>query len=200
LKFFVPCVKRSPSPGNSSSSSYRRIRGIIQAERQHELSDKEKITCDETFWRLKWIKESPNSVHFDGITVEKTELGGRKDDFKVVGLLGEGAIGRVLLANKKSTGGHISREEVLALEFVPNKRVKEVKVAVFLRAFGHPFLVQLLTYFKTTESLCYVMQYMGGATVHSLCARRKRCNEDSTILCCRNYFGCRLSAQVRHCA
>ena len=148
---------------------------------------------------MKWIKESPNGAYFDGITVEKTELGGRKEDIKVVGLLGEGALGRILLANKRSTGGHVSKEEVLALKFVPNKRV-EVDMAVFLRVVGHQFLVQLLTYFKTTESLCYVMQYMGGATVHSLCARRKRCNEDSTILCCRNYFGCRLSAQVRHCA
>ena len=94
----------------------------------------------------------------------------------------------VILANKKSTGGHISREEVLAFKFVPKKRVKEVEMAVFLRVVGHPFLVQLLTNFKTNESLCYVMQYMGGGTVHSLRARRKRCNEDSTILCCKNYF------------
>ena len=190
LKCFVPCVRRrtrSPSQENSNSStqenSIRQIRHqcevILQAERQHEHSDKQKLTRNqETFWTLKRTKESPHSVYFDGITFENTEQGGQTEDFKVFGILGKGAFGRVLLAKKRSTGVHSSNKEVLALKFVQNKRVKEVEKEVFLRAVGHPFLVQLHTCFQTNKSLCYVMEYMGGGTLHSLCARRNRRNED----------------------
>jgi hypothetical protein len=31
---------------------------------------------------LKWTAESPHSTHFEGITFEKTEQGGRIEDFK----------------------------------------------------------------------------------------------------------------------
>jgi serine/threonine protein kinase len=105
----------------------------------------------ETFWRLKWTNESPHSAHFDGITFEKTEQGGRRGIFNVFGHLAEGAFGRVLLAKKKSTVGHCSSEEVLAVKFVSNKLVSEVEKEVLLRAVGHPLLVQLLTYFQAKE-------------------------------------------------
>ena len=195
LKCFVPSIRRrtrNPSPENSSSSTqenckettHRRIRNqykaLIQAERQNEQMDIQNITRNQKiFWTLKWTKESPHSVYFDGITFEKTERGGRRVDFKVFGLLGKGAFCSVLLAKKKSTVGHSSSEEVFALKFVPNKLVSEVEKEVFLRAVGHPFLVQLLTYFQTNESLCYVMEYMEGGTLRSLCDRLKGFSEDT---------------------
>ena len=195
LKCLVPCMrrrKRSPTPESSSNTqenktlknckdTTRRVIGdqykaLIRAEREHELIDIQKMTRDEeTFWTLKWTKESPHSEYFDGLTFEETEWGGRREDFKVFGLLGEGRFGSIVLAKKKSTGG---REEVLALKFVPNKLVSDVEKDVLFRAVGHPFLVQLLAYFQTKRSLCYVMEYIEGDTLSSLLRRRKRFNED----------------------
>jgi serine/threonine protein kinase len=131
---------------------------------------------ENTFWKLKWTKESPHTAYFDGVTFEKPGRGGRRKDFKVFGLLGEGAFGRVLLAKKKSTGGHSSSEEVLALKFVPNKRVSDFEKEVLFRVVGHPFMVQLLTFFQTNESLCYVMEYIEGGNLRSLCSRLKKFN------------------------
>jgi serine/threonine protein kinase len=66
--------------------------------------------------------------------------------------LERGAFGKVVLAKKKSTGSHNSSEEVFALKFIPNKHVSGVEKEVFLRAVGHPFLVQLHAYFRTRVS------------------------------------------------
>jgi len=56
--------------------------------------------------------------------------------------------------------------------------VSAIEKEVLFRAVGHPFLVQLLTYFQTKESLWYVMEYVEGGTLRSFLSRRKRFNED----------------------
>jgi len=117
------------------------------------------IRDEETFWRLKWTKESPHTEYSDGVTFEETEGGGRREDFKVFALIAEGGFGSVVLAKKKSTGGSTCSEELLALKFVPNKDVFEDEKEVLFRAVGLPFLVQLLAYVQTKRSLCYVMEY-----------------------------------------
>ena len=198
LKCIVPCIRRSsrsPTPESGSNTqenktlenckdtTHRRIgdqyEALIRAERQHELIDIQKMTRDEdTFWRLKWTKESPHSEYFDGVTFEETERGGRREDFKVLGILGEGKFGSVVLAKKKSTGGRSCSEEMLALKFVSNKLVSEIEKDVFFRAVGHPFLVQLQAYFQTRRSMCYVMEYIEGGTLSSLLRSRKRFHED----------------------
>jgi len=92
--------------------------------------------------------------------------------------LGAGSFGQVKLAKKKSTGGHCSSEEVFALKIVPNELVCEVEKQVLVRVVGHPFLVQLHTYFQDGESFCYVMEYCEGGTLHSLMTRLQRFHED----------------------
>jgi len=194
----VPCIKRrsrSPIPESGSNTqenktlknckdtTHRRIgdqyEALIRAEREHELIEIQKMTRDEdTFWTLKWTKESPNSKYSDGVTFEETERGGRREDFKVFGLLGAGGFGRVVLAKKKSTDGSSCSKELLALKFVPNKLVYKVEREVLFRAVGHPFLVQLLAYFQTKRSLCYVMEYAEGGTLFSLLLSRERFTED----------------------
>ena len=197
LKCFVPCIRRrsrSPSPESSISTqenyppenckekTHRWIGdqydALIQAQRQQELTNIQKITRNKkTFWKLTWTKESPDSVYFDGITFERR---GRREDFKVFGLLGNGGFGSVMQAKKKSTGDHSSSEEVVALKIVPNEKVTKAEKEVFFRAVGHPFLVQLLTYFQTKKSLWYVMEYMAGGTLYSLLSCHKQFSEDKT--------------------
>jgi serine/threonine protein kinase len=72
----------------------------------------------------------------------------------------------------------IASEEVFTLKFVPNKHVSKVKKEVLIQAAGHPFLVQLFTYFQTEDSLCFVMEYLEGGTLQSLLSRLKGFNED----------------------
>jgi serine/threonine protein kinase len=123
-------------------------------------------------------------VQLDDISFEETERrrqreerGLRLSNFKKIKHLGEVGFGEVVLAKKKSTGGHSSSEEVFALKFVPNKRVSGFEKEVLIRAVGHPFLVQLLANFRTKDSFCYVMEYLQGGTPHSLVSRLKRFND-----------------------
>jgi len=197
LKCFVPCIRRrsrSPSPESSISTqenypvencketTHRWIgdqyEALIQAERQEQIKNIQKITCNQkAFWKLSVTKASPHSADFDGITFER---GGRREDFKLFGLLGKGGFGSVMQAKKKSTGDHSWSEEVVALKKVDNKKVFKVEKEVLFRAVGHPFLVQLLTYFQTEKSLWYVMEYMEGGTLRSLLSRHKQFSEDET--------------------
>jgi len=79
----------------------------------------------------------------------------RLKDFEIIELLGSGSFGKVLLARKKSKLGKSSREEKLALKFVPRQRVLEVEKRVFIEAIGHPFLVQLVSSFHTEVTCCF---------------------------------------------
>jgi len=71
-----------------------------------------------------------------------------------------------------------SSEEVFTLKLVPNKLVSKVENEFLVRAVGHPFLGQLLTYFQTNESFCDVIGYCKGGSVHSLMSRLQQFHED----------------------
>ena len=194
LKCFVPCIRRrsrssSPESSISTQENYlpenckettqrcigEQYDALIQAERQEQINTIQRITCNQKiYWKFMWTKESPHSAYFDGITFVR---GGQREDFKVLGLLGNG---RVRQAKKKSTGDHNSSEEVVALKIVPNKKHFKVEKEVLFRAVGHPFLVQLLKYFHTKNALWYVMEYMEGGTLRSLLSRHNRFNMDKT--------------------
>ena len=199
LMCLMPCIRhksRSHSPESSSTSTqenknqgnreeatYGRIgaqfEALIQAERRQELIDIQEITGEEeTSW--KWTQESPHSAQFDETERgrRREETGLRLGDFKTTKRLGEGSFGEVMLAKKKSTGDHSYSGEVFALKFVSIELVSNVETEVLIRALGHPFLVQLVTYFETKDSLCYVMEYLGGGTLHSLLCRLKGFSED----------------------
>jgi serine/threonine protein kinase len=77
----------------------------------------------------------------------------------------------VLLAKKQSTGGHSSSEEVFAIKRVPNEDVSDVEKEVLFRAAGHPFLVQMFSYFQDKDSFCYVMEYCEGGTLYAIMSR-----------------------------
>jgi serine/threonine protein kinase len=130
-------------------------------------------------------EESPKSPQFHDISLEEHNQSHRRQerglclqDFKTIKFLGEGSFGRVLLAKKKTTCGHCSSEDVFAIKRVQNKFVSEVEKEVLLRAVGHPFLVQLISYFQEKDSFCYVMEYCEGGTLLSMILRLQRFHED----------------------
>jgi serine/threonine protein kinase len=56
--------------------------------------------------------------------------------------------------------------------------VSEVEKEVLFRAVGHPFLVQMVSYFQTNEDFCYVMEYYEGGTLLSMITRLQKFHED----------------------
>jgi serine/threonine protein kinase len=70
-------------------------------------------------------------------------------NYELIARLGRGGFGQVMLARKRSTDGSNLNKDVVALKVVPKSRVSVVEKEVLIRAVGHPFLVQLLSYFET---------------------------------------------------
>jgi len=64
-----------------------------------------------------------------------------------------------VVAKRRSTGGRSSNKDRVALKVVPRSRVFAVEKEVLMRAVGHPFIVQLLSYFET-KVRCSCKQFM----------------------------------------
>ena len=151
---------------------------VLMQEESPIYTNIQNITCsEETFWKFTKARGSQHTSFFSDI---KLERGGRREVFEVCGRLGKGASCIVFKAKKKPTGDHSSSEEVVALKVVPNAKVSKVEKEVLFRASGHPFLVQLLTYFQAKKCLLYMLEYMEGGTLRSLLLRHKRFSVDKT--------------------
>jgi len=73
--------------------------------------------------------------------------------------VGKGGFGQIIRAKRRSTGGHSSNKDMVALKVVPKSRVSVVEKEALIRAVGHPFIVQLLSYFET-KVRCSCKQFM----------------------------------------
>ena len=78
------------------------------------------------------------------------------DQYHMVNFLGKGACGNVTLVRRMSASCSGSKQDLFAMKAVPkdvfskyvgSRRIVEKEV--FLHAVGHPFLVQLHSYFQT---------------------------------------------------
>jgi len=180
LECLLPCIRqksRSLSPESSRIIKENKAlencketpQGRACAQYEALMQAERKRACEgETFCRRKRTITSPH----------REERGFCFDDYMLIEQLGKGEYGQVVLAKKKSTGGHNSSEEAVALKIVPKNLVSEVEREVLVRAVGHPFIVQLHAYFETNESFCYVMENCEGGTLQSLMCRQHRFHED----------------------
>jgi serine/threonine protein kinase len=70
--------------------------------------------------------------------------------YEAIKVLGRGAFGKILLAKRKSAGGPGCNQEVVAIKVVAQEDDRDlVEKEVLMRAVGHPFLVQLLSFFRS---------------------------------------------------
>jgi serine/threonine protein kinase len=78
------------------------------------------------------------------------------DQYRTLQFLGRGAFGNVTLVSRMSTGCSVCKEELHAMKSVSKDAFSKYGVSwrivekeVFMSAAGHPFLVQLHSYFET---------------------------------------------------
>jgi hypothetical protein len=70
--------------------------------------------------------------------------------------LGRGAFRKGLMATRKSAGGYSCNQEFFALKFVAKQHQENVKLEVFCQADGHPYLLQLVSFFETKVCSSYI--------------------------------------------
>jgi hypothetical protein len=74
-------------------------------------------------------------------------MGKRLGEYRIITQL-EIGFGNVYLAIKKSAGGPHYKEKVFAMKITQNFR-KNVELEVFQPTVGHPYVLQLVAFFKT---------------------------------------------------
>jgi len=82
-------------------------------------------------------------------------IGKRLGEFRIITQLEKGGFGKVYLARRKLAGGLAYSQEVYAVKVTKNFRAN-VELEVFNRATGHPYLVQLVTFFQTKVCSSYL--------------------------------------------
>lgn len=130
---------------------------VFVKSEENKSKTKTKTTTEETKSHLI-LTSTDQKKRFEKLCME---------DFQCIAVLGRGHFGKVMLSKYKRTGEYfaikalkkgdiISRDEVDSL--ISEKHIFEVA-----NSSRHPFLVNLMACFQTSEHACFVMEYaMGG--------------------------------------
>ena len=109
------------------------------------------------------------------------------DDFELLKVLGKGAFGKVMLAQKKDN------ERVYAIKVLKKNDVIEMDQLehtkaekLILQHINHPFLVNLEFAFQTPEKLYFVMEFMAGGELFTHLRNQKKFSEEQA----RFYAAC----------
>ena len=178
----------------------KRYEAQLEEERHQHYRDIHKPSIEqENVWREIEAKKSPSNVQLystclepeQGLPEEETadNIGNEKkcslDQYRTVTFLGEGGYGNVMLVKRVSASCPCCKQDLFAMKAVRKDVISKdvgsrriVEKEVFMHAVGHPFLVQLHSYFETKETHYYVMDYMSGGTMSFKLLQEKFLSEE----------------------
>lgn len=105
--------------------------------------------------------------------VQKTDI--CLDDFELLKVLGKGAFGKVVLAQKKDTGKYYAIKILKKAQIISeNMFQKTLAEKTILQSNRHPFLVGLEYAFQTETKLYFVLEFMMGGELFSHLRREGR--------------------------
>ena len=128
----------------------------------------------ENFVRIKKRKSINTQMIYSqnkkGVTIE---------DFELLKLLGKGAHGKVILAEKRTSEKKKYAIKILKKEqILDSNRLEHTKAEKWVLSNGnHPFLVSLNACFQTKTKLYFVMEFMKGGELFQHLSRIKRFTE-----------------------
>ena len=101
------------------------------------------------------------------------------EDFELLKVLGKGAFGKVMLAQKKDNQKIYAIKVLKKQEIVEQEQLEHTKAEkLILQHVNHPFLVGLEYAFQTPEKLYFVMEFMQGGELFQHLRNQKRFNEE----------------------
>jgi len=126
-------------------------------------------------------KQSPNRAQLRSNYFQRKEgyQGDNLDDYRFVGRLGRGAFGDVYRAQRKSYFGPNYKYEDFAVKVV-RRWGHNVELEVFQRTAGHPYLIQLVSFFENKKKWYYVMELMKGGNMKVVLDKAKQFSEELT--------------------
>lgn len=97
------------------------------------------------------------------------------EDFELLKILGKGAFGKVILAQKKDTKKIYAIKVLIKKHIIEQDQLDHTKAEkMILTHVNHPFLVGLDYAFQTDEKLYFVLQFMKGGELFQHLRRLKR--------------------------
>jgi serum/glucocorticoid-regulated kinase 2 len=100
------------------------------------------------------------------------------EDFEMLKILGKGAFGKVILAQKKDTSKIYAIKVLLKKHIIDQDQLDHTKAEkMILTHVNHPFLVGLDYAFQTDERLYFVLQFMKGGELFQHLRKLKRFSE-----------------------
>lgn len=101
------------------------------------------------------------------------------DDFELMKVLGKGAFGKVMLAQKKDNKKIyaikvLKKQQIIELDQLEHTKAEKT----ILQHVNHPFLVGLEYAFQTPEKLYFVMEFMQGGELFQHLRNQKRFSEE----------------------
>ena len=101
------------------------------------------------------------------------------DDFELLKVLGKGAFGKVMLAQKKDNKKIYAIKVLKKQEIIEQDQFEHTKAEkLILSHINHPFLVGLEYAFQTPEKLYFVMEFMQGGELFQHLRNQKRFSEE----------------------
>lgn len=97
------------------------------------------------------------------------------EDFELLKILGKGAFGKVVLAQKKDNKKYYAIKILMKKQIIDTDQIEHTKAEkTILQHVNHPFLVGLEYAFQTDQKVYFVMQFMqGGELFQHLRAQKK---------------------------
>lgn len=100
------------------------------------------------------------------------------DDFELLKILGKGAFGKVILAQKKDTKKIYAIKVLIKKHIIEQDQLDHTKAEkMILTHVNHPFLVGLDYAFQTDEKLYFVLQFMKGGELFQHLRKLKKFSE-----------------------
>ena len=103
------------------------------------------------------------------------------EDFELLKVLGKGAFGKVVLAQKKENKKYYAIKILIKKKIIEMDQMEHTKAEkMILQHINHPFLVGLEYAFQTDERLYFVLQFMQGGELFQHLRKQKRFPESQT--------------------
>ena len=142
----------------------------VQKFNEKEEKEKERVSTNRRNTTVLYVNDKKDSSS-KSICIE---------DFELIKILGKGAFGKVILAQKRNNGKYyaikiLNKKKIVEMEQLEHTLAEKT----ILEHINHPFLVGLEYAFQTEQKIYFVLEFMQGGELFQHLKKMKRFNENT---------------------
>jgi len=103
----------------------------------------------------------------------------RKEDYEILKVIGNGYVGKVLLAKQKDKGQLLAIKSMKKLDIIKNRVKENIKQEKkILESIDFPFIIKYYNCFQDQEKIYFVFEFCNGGELFYHLQKKSRFNED----------------------